>query len=758
MGTEGSLKEIMQNKEIIQTEYNNIIPYNAYNMDYFNTNKNKKGKNYQKKLYFKSKNNIINKPKSLTNIFLFNEKKKEILNQNNPTLIFDQKLNNTNLYFDYFKCITCPMCVLIQINPKNNLIKIKCENGHENEINIDSFNSIYQTYKYTCDKCKKIISSKYFYCNKCKELYCDSCAKKNLISEVNKGHIFLNETEVNFFCYKHKKKFVNFCKNCQKNCCKKCCIEHNTHELLLIKNEIRDNAHISQIAKMINKEKELIEEIEKKFPLSIFKDKNKDLLNVFKRLISLRKKENQLKQEILNKYLDFLKKININNTTNISSTTNIGEVPSNFLMNYYFLKSVNELENIIISSIPDFFDFSEDNKYSSSFSSLKEFLFSFQKNLITPEKNLDKLTKRETLKKKPRFIFPLDDGNFIVTYETKIIFYDGLNGNELLIIDEEIFDYTYRIIKLPDKTLLFFGDFLNHVNIDNNGSIKVLFTGSHVDILQEVVLDDNNLVFIDKITKKLKTLTNKDINWHKEIFIENKQERKTTVDFSTNDNINNSFMTMNQSKEEAEKLFMNSLRNMRENKNLKINKNIMDKNILNYQIKTFDIIPFDENNFIAYQEKSFQNKATCLRVFHFDKGTIYKFNIKEEIKLEYEPLKKNDTLYLISNEKESSTCFKYNYLAYGTNDKKYFIVYDLVKRINIAKINTDFFYYKFFGNVLLYQYQNELVQFIFKEDDFILVSKLPFDGVIFSVNFLKDYTLVLDDNNFIYMYSYEKGN
>ena len=55
MGTEGSLKEIMQNKEIIQTEYNNNISYNAYNMDYFNTNKNKKGRIIKKNYISKAR-------------------------------------------------------------------------------------------------------------------------------------------------------------------------------------------------------------------------------------------------------------------------------------------------------------------------------------------------------------------------------------------------------------------------------------------------------------------------------------------------------------------------------------------------------------------------------------------------------------------------------------------------------------------------------------------------------------------------------
>ena len=380
------------------------------------------------------------------------------------------------------------------------------------------------------------------------------------------------------------------------------------------------------------------------------------------------------------------------------------------------------------------------------------------------KKNLENFSKMYTIHKKPNFIFPLDDGNFIVTYDTKIIFYDGLYGDELLIIDEEIFDYTYKIIKLQDETLLFFGDFLNQIKIETNGNIKVLFTGSHVEILKEIILDENNLIFIDKITQKLKILTNKDINWHKEIFPEYninnknlKEEEKyelnnsMMIDSNKENNLNNSFMTMNEFNN-AEKLFMNSIKNMRENKKNKINEIIKDTKNINNQIKTFDIISLNETNFITFQEKNFISKETCLRIFFYDKNN-FKFNITEEIYLEEIPLKKNDVLYLIKNDKEED-----NYIGYGTNNKKYFIVYNLDKKIIIAKLNMNFISFKFFGNILLYQYQNELIQYVFKEDEFIFISKLPFDNVIHTINFLKDFSLVLDDKKFTYVYSYKKEN
>ena len=148
MGTEGSQNGII-NKEILQTEYNNTTYDKDFslNFKYDIKESNKNSKNNQKNLFFRKKKKVINKPKSLTSLFLMEEMKKMNKNNNKKKEIEKAKKimeKDNKLYFDYFKCISCPMCILIQINPKNNRVKIKCENGHDNEINIDSFSSIYQ--------------------------------------------------------------------------------------------------------------------------------------------------------------------------------------------------------------------------------------------------------------------------------------------------------------------------------------------------------------------------------------------------------------------------------------------------------------------------------------------------------------------------------------------------------------------------------------------------------------------------------------
>ena len=62
-------------------------------------------------------------------------------------------------------------------------------------------------------------------------------------------------------------------------------------------------------------------------------------------------------------------------------------------MNYYFLKSLSELENEVLSNINDFFDISEDNKFYKDFSELKIFLNNYKKNVLDEKKKFGKFFK-----------------------------------------------------------------------------------------------------------------------------------------------------------------------------------------------------------------------------------------------------------------------------------------------------------------------------------------------------------------------------
>ena len=814
------------NNDRFQTEYN----------DYNNIMNEKKDYNInvKKSFYNPGLDNLNNNSKTSINknprkipIVKKNEKKDGLKNKLLQKKNFETKNSfeensshskdlikyNNNIYYEYFKCISCPMCVLVKINPKNNRVNIICENGHNNEMNIESFSSIYKFFKYICDRCKKELSSKYFYCSQCKELFCDTCLKKMTERKNHQDHLFLNEKEVNFYCTLHKRKLVNFCNNCKKNCCKKCSSLHSSHELLLIKNEIRDINNIQEIEKLLNKEKIILEKIEEKFSINFFKNQNPKYLQYFNKLLSYRKLEYNLKNKICSIYKNYIISIKNENNQNIyeanldlsissiSSNASISENGNNFLMNYYFLKTVNELENEVLTSQSDFFNVSEDNKNYANFTELKQFLFNYKKNIINPQKNLDNFSKCCTIEQKPNFIFPLEDGNFIITYSTKIKFYDGLYGDELLVLDDEIFDYTYRIIKLRDDTLLFFGDFLNHIKIDEDGDIKVLFTGSHIEILKEIVPYDNNIVFIDKITGKLNILTNKDINWHKETFPEfslylnfSKSENNYDYDVSminndtelnidlnssvlttynknknlnekndknenkekdgNNENkLNKSFTTSLIDNQDTKELFLSSIKNIRMEK---INNKIKNNNIISNKIKTFDILSLNGSCFIALQEKSINRNELCFRIFdynnednNYDNNNIYK--VTDMINPEEEPLRKSGILSLINNENN-------NYLCYGLNNKKFFIIFDLEKKMVITKVNLNYINYKIFGDMVLFHYQNALFQYIIKDNNFLFVTKMPFQGIVNSINFLKNNTLLIDNKKSTFMFTYVSNN
>ena len=734
----------------------------------------------------KNKNNVLEQSS-----FLSKDITKYNYNAYNP---------NNNIHVEYFKCISCPMCVLIKINPENNNVTITCENGHNNKMNIESFISIYKVFKFICDRCKKELTSKYFYCTQCKELFCEFCLEKMTEKINHKDHLFLNEREVNFYCSKHKRKLVNFCNNCKVNCCKKCCSLHSSHELLLIKNEIRDINNIEEIEKLLNKEKTIIEKIEEKYSSAFFKNQNPKYLKSFNKFMTYRKLEYQLKNKILTTYKNYYNAVKENNENNqsiydsnldmsissISSNASTNEYGNNFLMNYYFLKTVNDLENEVITNQNSFFKISQDNKYYKEFTELKLYLFNYKKNIISPERNLDNFFKLCTIYQKPNFIFPLDDGNFIITYNTKIIFYDGVYGDELLVLDDEIFDYTYKIIKLSDDSLLFFGDFLNHVKIEEEGNIKVLFTGSHIELLKEVVPYDNNIVFIDKITSKLNILTNRDINWHKEPFPEysiymnfNKNDNNYDYDVSllnnesdlnidlnssimttyhknkhlnknTENKLNKSFTTSNNNQSTRE-LFLNSIKNIRKEKN---NDKIKINNIISNKIKTFDILLLNDSCFIALQEKNLNRTELCFRLFDYDDNDNNKneFKLVDNISLEEEPLRKSGVLSLINSKKS------HNLIGYGLNDKKFFVIYDLEKKIIITKVYLNFTSYKLFNDMLLYHYQNAIFQYIIKDNEFLYVTKMPFYGIVNSMICLKNYSFLIDNRKCTYMYVYKNNN
>ncbi len=123
----------------------------------------------------------------------------------------------------------------------------------------------------------------------------------------------------------------------------------------------------------------------------------------------------------------------------------------------------------------------------------------------------------------------------------------------------------------------------------------------------------------------------------------------------------------------------------------------------------------NDSCFIALQEKSLNTNELCFRIFDYNNEDNYNdnkiYNVKDMINLEEEPLKKSGILSLINNENN-------NYLCYGLNDKKFFVIFNLEKKMVITKVYLNYNNYKIYGDILLFHYQNALFQYIIKNNNF----------------------------------------
>ena len=188
----------------------------------------------------------------------------------------------------------------------------------------------------------------------------------------------------------------------------------------------------------------------------------------------------------------------------------------------------------------------------------------------------------------------------------------------------------------------------------------------------------------------------------------------------------------------------------------KLNGKLKNNNIISNKITTFDILLLNDSCFIALQEKTINRNELCFRIFGYDNennddNNNNIFKLIEMVNLEEEPLRKSGILSLIINERN-------NYICYGLNDKKFFVIYDLEKKMVLTKIFLNFNNYKIFDNILLFHYQNALFQYIIKENEFLYVTKIPFYGIVNSMNWIKNNTLLIDNKKSTYMYTYRTIN
>ena len=76
----------------------------------------------------------------------------------------------------------------------------------------------------------------------------------------------------------------------------------------------------------------------------------------------------------------------------------------------------------------------------------------------------------------------------------------------------------------------------------------------------------------------------------------------------------------------------------------------------------------------------------------------------------------------------------------------------------ITKVYLNYNNYKIYGDILLFHYQNALFQYIIKNNNFSFVTKMPFQGIVNSINFLKNDTLLIDNKKSTFMFTYRANN
>ena len=170
-----------------------------------------------------------------------------------------------------FRCLNCFSIPFLLLNPSTHTVKLNCNQGHNNSMDIKDFLEKGYTnnfYNQICSQCKLKIDvlseRKNYYCQECNEIFCKTCIKNhNLIfnnsnsDAQNSVHHYINLDKYDTTCILHNETFGYFCKDCNINICQYCYTgKHKIHKVIDLDDITLKKKEIKKIKDYYNTEKE----------------------------------------------------------------------------------------------------------------------------------------------------------------------------------------------------------------------------------------------------------------------------------------------------------------------------------------------------------------------------------------------------------------------------------------------------------------------------------------------------------------------
>ena len=306
-----------------------------------------------KKYSFGNKNNLKNKPPSISNKANINKSSSEPKNEI-PII-------------DLLKCPICKNICLMNINKDKLLFSFECNNNHNNRLKKSktTLNNTVDNYFNSNISDINILpeNENSFIFNKD-----NNTSNQNITYDSKKmGHQKIYITENDFTCLKHpNSKYVSYCNDCKDNICQECTKLHFNHNITFLDSiKPKDNEVLSCKKEIIKKEEELNIIIEKMLK---WKSEFEYGLNT---IIKIMQNISNLKQFIINNYDIKQSNQNYNYINNFNNVKGLNFVFPE-LLEFFKEKNWKKRGHLLIELIISIQNKINDNKEKMKIKKLKE--------------------------------------------------------------------------------------------------------------------------------------------------------------------------------------------------------------------------------------------------------------------------------------------------------------------------------------------------------------------------------------------------